>query len=251
MTRIVIPYYPAGAQGRELEYAIEGWRRYFIEEHMIIVVGEGLDAIHSWCGGLPAPDVVLIESPRVPAEDGQYRQHLDYVSCLRKVRERYPAEDGFIFVADDCYAVNEFDLADVKLLKMLGPTMGFSASSANAWQRDKARTKAVLERDGYPTRNFTTHLPQWYDWRLLENLWRFYGMDGVSYVMEDLYYNIYCRRRIPFRLDRAADNFKLGVYGPMDETTIREAFTSKIWITNSPEGWSDMLASLLRERYRL
>lgn len=50
-----------------------------------------------------------------------------------------------------------------------------------------------------------------------------------SYTIEDLYYNIYFKDRIPFRLNKQFDNLKLGIYEkdfPIDE--IKNAFKSKI-----------------------
>ena len=37
---VVIPWRKAGAQGTELKYAVEGWKRHFLDQHSIIVVGE-------------------------------------------------------------------------------------------------------------------------------------------------------------------------------------------------------------------
>ena len=57
--------------------------------------------------------------------------------------------------------------------------------------------------------------------------------------------------RLPFRLDAERDNLKLGLYGDYPEETIREALGRKIWITNSPLGWSEVLDRILKEHYRL
>lgn len=245
---VVIPYLASAAQGRELEFAVAGWKHHFIHPCHIVIVGEGLGNV---------PDSIVdnggisfIESPRVPAIQGQYRQHLDYVNCLRKVREAFPEGEEFIFVADDCYAVNDFDLADVKFLKMQEPDLRFNAKSKNGWERDKAKTRDALIRDGYPTRNFTTHLPQCYNWARLETLWDRFKMDSESHVMEDLYYNIWHSCRIPFRLDRRRDNLKLGLYSKNpDLAELNRAMVTKIWITNSPEGWVPMLEDLLKAHY--
>lgn len=248
---IVIPYLASAAQGKELEYAVAGWLRHFKHPHRIVIVGEGLDAVPAWIRA--QPNVELLESPRVPEVRGQYRQHLDYVSCLRKVRDRYPADEGFIFVGDDCYAVNDFGLAEVQFLKMLEPSLGgFAETSPNAWVRDKVKTRNALDRAGLPRRNFTTHLPQWYEWKLLETLWKRYEMDKESFVMEDLYYNSFFQDRIPFQLDKWRDNLKLGVYTKdPDPAELGRAFFHKIWITNSPVGWVPELYNRLENYYCL
>ena len=138
-TLVVITYLPSAAQGRELEYAIAGWRMHFKEPSFrIVVVGEHLSP-------LPGDDLTFIESPRVPATEGNYRAHCDYVSCLRKVRKAFPEQEGFILVADDCYAMNDFTLEDVKVRKILETDLTtFKKDSSNAWRRDKARTRDLL-----------------------------------------------------------------------------------------------------------
>lgn len=244
-TLVVIPYCSEGAQGRELEYAVAGWRKHFKEDYLIVLAGEDHPITKT------GPDITCIPSERVPDVPGQYRQHLDYVSCFRKVRKAFPYTKGFVFVADDCYAVNDFDLNDVKVLKQAGPTMEADPYSENGWVRDQAKTKAILERFRLPTRNFTTHIPIWFDWDKIQILWNFFSMDRESYVIENLYFNFFYPTRIPLQLSMAFDNFKCGVYRPNPNfNRIREAFSGQIWITNSPEGWSDELDRMLADYYK-
>lgn len=242
---IAIPYLPIAAQGRELEYALAGWRKHFKERYHIVVVGEGLQKIKG-------DDVTCIESKRVADIQGQYRQHLDYVSCFKKVHDAFPESEGFIFVADDCYAVNDFDISDVKFLKMLEPEFKTDPNTANRWRQDKLKTKRILKEEGWPLRNFTTHLPMWFEWDKIEELWNRYDMEHNSLVVEDLYFNIFFPNRVPFKLSKAEDNIKLGVYSrEVDGETLRQALRTKIWITNSPEGWTLTLDAVLKEHYKI
>ena len=242
---VVIPWLKAGAQGDELAYAVAGWQRHFKEKHLIIVVGEDDPKLKG---------VKWIKSLRVPESEGQYRQHLDYVSCFRKVRAAYPESEGFIFVADDVYAVHDFDIIDVKVLKYQTEKIADTPNDPNPWKRDKAKGLAVLTAEGYPTRNYTTHLPQWYEWDKLEKLWDKYDMDHESYLMEDLYFNIYYGDRLMHYVgDIASDPFyKCGVYRPNPRLNlIEEAFTKRIWIQNSPDGWIPELEQMLKNYYGL
>jgi hypothetical protein len=241
---VVIPYCSEGAQGRELEYAVAGWRRHFKEPYLIVIAGEDHPVTKT------GDDIICIPSERVPPREGQYRQHLDYVSCFRKVRAAFPQSEGFIFVADDVYAVNDFDMADVKFLKQNDSDIQWAGNTTSEWGREAAKTKARLLADGYPARNFTTHLPQWFEWEKLEALWERYHMDTESYVFEDLYYNIYFKDRIPFQLDIDSDNLKCGVYrGNPRMSYIQAAFRDKIWIHNSVEGWIPALDQMLNDYY--
>ena len=241
---VVIPYCSLGAQGRELEYAVAGWRKHFKEDYLIVLAGESHPVMET------GDDIICIESERVPEKKGQYRQHLDYVSCLKKVHAAFPKSKGFIMVADDVYAINDFDLTDVKLLKQRESEVNADPRSFNAWIRDKAKTKKVLLEGGYPTRGFTTHLPQYYEWGKLEALWEKYDMENESYVMEDLYYNIYYPTRIPLQLHIDFDNFKCGIYRRNPRLDyIDRAFKKQIWLQNSPEGWIPYLEEALKRHY--
>ena len=241
---VVIPFCSEGAQGKELEYAVAGWRKHFQEDYLIVLAGENHPITKT------GDDIICIESKRVPPRKGMYRQHLDYVSCFRKVHAAFPDSKGFIFVADDCYAVNDFDMSDIKLLKQVSPDMRKYNGFGNGWEKDKARTRELLVREGYPTRNFTTHLPQWFEWDKLEALWDKYDMDNNSYVFEDLYYNIYYSDRVPLQLHIDFDNFKCGVYRANPRMSyIEKAFKNKIWIQNSVEGWIPALDKILSDYY--
>ena len=88
---VVIPLLPLAAQGREIEFAVKGWHRHFKEEHRIVIVGGGLPDFRGY-------GVTTVESPRVREIPYQYHQHLDYVSCFRRVRKEFPSSDGFILI---------------------------------------------------------------------------------------------------------------------------------------------------------
>ena len=77
-------------------------------------------------------------------------------------------------------------------------------------------------------------------------------MINNSYVIEDLYYNIYYKDRIPFRLNYEHDNLKCGIYkSDFSTEELKKAFNNKIWITNSPIGWIPDLPKLLEQHYNI
>ena len=118
------------------------------------------------------------------------------------------------------------------------------------WHIEKRKTKEFLQKNGYPVRNFVTHLPIWFDWDKLEEMFDKYDMDNNSYIVEDLYFNIYYPTRIPAPLHIDHDNFKCGVYRPNPRIEyIKRAFKEKIWIQNSVEGWIPALEAMLAKYY--
>lgn len=242
---VVIPYLASGAQGDELAYAVAGWRRHFKEDYLIVIVGDHHPVVET------GDDIRFIGCRRIDEVTGEYRPALDVVHKIRVVREHFPDADGFIWAADDIYAVNDFDLADVRFLKMLNPGMdSFSLRSSNPWQRMMARTRDLLISEGYPTRNFAVHLPSWYDFGKLTEIMDRYGLDSRSYSPQALYYNIVFRDRIPFKLNLDNDNLKYGIYlNTFDARTLQRAFKTKIWINNSNVGYNETLFRMLDEHY--
>ena len=181
-------------------------------------------------------------------------ERIRLISELYKVyKKHHPSEkfDQFYFWGE--ILLNDFDLIDVMQIRSNGDDIFCTADDPNAWKRDKAKGKAVLVAERYPTRNYTTHLPQWYDWDKLAALWDKYDMDNESYLMEDLYYNIYYQHNRPENVNNIDnDRIKCGVYrsNPRLEY-IERAFSEKLWITNSPEGWIPFLEDKLAEHYGL
>jgi len=244
---VVIPYFAEGAQGKELQYAIAGWRRHFKEKYQIVVVGDYDPVVDT------GDDITFIKCERVPEQpENNYRPHIDFVKKFKAVRKAFPDSKGFIFVADDCYAVNDFDINDVKVLKQNGNKLKVDLSRHSGFERDKKKTIDLLRKEGYPIRNFTTHLPTWIEWDKLEALWEKYDMENESYIFEDLYFNIYYTSRVPLQLHIDYDNFKCGVYRRNPRIHyIERAFHTKIWIQNSVEGWIPELRQMLEDYYKV
>ena len=137
----------------------------------------------------------------------------------------------------------------MKFLKQIADVFVGVEDGPNGWQRDKWRTAKALREGGYPQRNCTTHLPQWFEWDKIAALWERYDMSHVSYTVEDLYYNIYYRDRLFFQLAET-DNIKFGLYEDgIEADRIRRVMKRKIWLTNSPIGWTPALNTVLKEYY--
>ena len=174
---IFIPYLASGAQGNEINYAIAGWRKHFKENYHIVIVGDHNPIFDH------KKDITFINCPRIECEDStKYRPAMDVMNKLKVFREHYPNINGFIWVADDCYAVNNFDISDIKFLKMLEPDFTFDENSNNGWKREKMKTKKLLKRSGNPTRNFTTHLPRWYECDKLDILIKKYDFTKNQWI---------------------------------------------------------------------
>lgn len=241
---VVIPYLAKEAQGREIEYAVAGWRKHFKENYLIVIVGDHHPVVDK------GDDIYFIECPRVTPVPGEYTCHLDHVKKFRKVMEVFPEVPGFIYTCDDMYAVNDFDLVDVKVLKVRENEIQAGLDSQNEWSRNNAKTKAVLVKEGLPLRNYVCHLPVYYECERLKAIYDKYDCDNNSYVVEQLYFNTYFPTRIPLVLDIDYDNYLCGVRRPNPRIWyIEEALKRKIWLQNSIEGWIPAFENILKEHY--
>lgn len=236
---VVIPYCAREAQGLELEFAVAGWRKHFKEKHTIVIVGDLHPIIYS------GSDICYLAHARVPEDKKNYRPHLDLVSKFREVHKYFPDSKGFIFTCDDFYAINDFTFEDVNVLKFIPGGIDFDPLSPNPWRRDAMKTKRALQREGLPDRNFTTHLPQWYDWDKFEALCKKYDMTHNSYVIEDLYFNTYFPVAGGVAID-GDDKYKCSVTSTHpDIERLNRALSDKIWINNNTVGYTKVLEDFL------
>lgn len=241
---IVIPYLASQAQGRELEYAVAGWRRHFEQPHHIFIIGDYHPVVST------GDDITFIACPRVEEIPGQYRPHLDHVNKFRTFMRLHPEYDGFIYACDDMYAVNDFGMPEVLLPKIIAMDMGGDPNSDNGWQRDCFKTRAYCISHDLPIMNWVCHLPVYYDRRMLTSIYDALDCDHVSYVVENIYFNTFYKDRKPLKLDIRYDNLKCGVYRPNPNLdVIRKAFETKVWITNSVKGWIPELDWMLNRYY--
>lgn len=244
---VVIPYLAKAAQGRELELAVAGWRKHFKEKFRIVIVGDWHPVVES------GNDITFIECKRVkwPGK-AHYWAHIDHVNKFRKVREHFPDSDGFIYTCDDIYAVRDFTLDDVKIPKVRCREIGGSFHHSNAWVVDNYRTKVTLRNNNLPTMNWVCHLPVYYEWDKLFEIYDRYRCDKVSRVVEQLYFNTYFADSDYVVIEEEPNDwqFKLwDAFASIDE--FRKALGEKVWLCNSERGWRKEMEDILSEYYGL
>jgi len=241
---VLIPHLPSAQQGHELVLAIAGWRKHFKADFTLAIMGENLPQIDG---------VINVESKRVPDVLGEYRAHLDYVSCARKARTMFPDTEGFIVAGDDVFAVNDFVFEHVlipKVQELWLPLKG-ADNHPNAWRRNLAKTGILCANNGLGCFNWTTHLPHYYEWDKLFQIYDKYDCDHNSYVIENIYYNEFAPSLRP-KLLSGDDCWKYEVCTtPTYLPDLHKAFEKKVWVTCSEHGWSPVLESELAKHYQI
>lgn len=243
---VALPYLKSEAQGRELEFAIYGWLRHFKEDFKLVIIGDDPGFLDKF-----SEQVEFVECKRVPVHPTLCTKHLDFINKMKKIIALYPEYGAMIWTFDDVYAINDFGLAEIQLLKQNQQEMYGDLRDKNRFIQDMARTRDTLVAEGKSTRNYTTHLPYYFEFEKLLELIDKFDMSNTSYVVECLYYNYFYPNRVPLQLNIMFDNIRCAIWrsNPRMEI-VRAAFEKQIWIVNSPEGYIPELVKLLDEHYK-
>ena len=244
---VVIPYLASGAQGRELEFSVAGWRKHFKEDYLIVLVGDYHPIVET------GDDIMFIECPRVRCPGhGNYWAHIDHVNKFRAVHETFPNSKGFIYTCDDIYATRDFTMKDVLVPKVRQKEISGSFHHKNKWVRDNFRTKCVLMREHLPVMNWVCHLPVYYEWDKLLAIYDKYECDKKSRVVEQLYFNIYFADSDYVMVEEPGNDYQFKMwYEYTDVKELKNALGKKMWISNSVRGWRPELEQALGEYYGL
>lgn len=235
-TYILITYYAGGAQGSELEIAVSGWRQHFKDDYQIVIIG---DDPH-----INGDDITYLPLARVPGAWGKYQPALDINNKLAYMIKQYPDIEGFIWSTDDNYLVKDIHTSDVRKLYCRDDNMIVS-NQYGGWRWEQYRTRRLLDDNHLPHRNWTTHIPCWFNAEKLALLIEQYNALKEGYIIENLYFNLYHGR------DTAAycADVKFQLCCEKDILKLSEEMETKTWICNSPEGWSPELEKRLKQHY--
>lgn len=215
---VVFPCTKGVAESKDLELAIRSWQLNFDEEIQVIVVGDKED----WY-----PED-LLHIPHKHHEDPR----LDLVEKLKLICENEIVPEQFVLANQSAYMINYCSLADIDSLKCKG-------------QIKDAIEADYLKELMLTTYDYETQLPF-----LLNKHEVAQDLEAVD-LTKSSFINAFVNDvvdKLPFELDFKTDNQKCGVYrSNPNQSLIRQATTTKKWITNSEDGWCDALIEVLNE----
>lgn len=276
-TLVVIPWLASAAQGDELRLAVTGWQKFFRDPYQIVIVGDNprklegglLDQVkhlhpidtvitpeylaqvedNFWRGIYRFDDgTIFIPCPRIAPVPGQYTPALDHINKFRRVRGAFPDTDGFIYTCDDIYPVAPFTLDDVKVPKY--PEI--ATTDLNSWNRKhedwwdaREYTAHLCRQAGLPVRDWVCHVPVYYEWDKLIDIFDRFDADHMSIIPENIYFNMYADIKGAQDAREWRDEVKGSSPGG-----IRPIGTVK-FVTNQNSGWSERLESMLKKHYGL
>ena len=235
-TLVVLPYKQSGSQGNEIRLALRGWRKFCQFEYHFVVIGEFDEELKN-----EFPWVEWIHYQSKPKKTGQYNPHLDIMNKFEWVRQRYSDKyNGFVYITDDNYAIKPFTLEDIVTIHYLNPSFnGREDQPASYWNHDKWKTRQLLDREGLPHINYTTHYPYYMEFSKLKEIMDKYNLLEESYVFDDIYFNYFSHPE-PLQVNC----IRLGIWSKMDfDRKFQDAVNDLNikFICNSVEGWSKEL----------
>ena len=230
---VVLPYKQSSSQGTEIKIALSAWRKYCQFKYHFIVIGEFDEQLKE-----EFPWVEFIHCPTIIKREGQYNPHLDIQNKFKVVMNKYSQfYDGFIYMTDDEYAVKPFELSDITKTHYHNKTFfGNEKCPKSFWNYDKWKTRQLLDREGLPHINYTTHYPYYMDFKKLDEIQKKFNLLQESYVFDDVYFNYFeheepvldCEIRLGIWNN---DIFKNEFQKAVDNPNIK-------FMCNSVEGWS-------------
>lgn len=241
---IVLPYKQSGSQGKEIYLTLNLWRKYCTFNYHFVVIGEFDDSLKN-----DFPWVEFIYSGCIPQKPNQYNQHLDVQHCMEIVLKRYnKIYDGFIWIADDNYAIKSFSLDDIKTVHYHSESFtGTQKCPTSYWNHDKWKTRQILDKENLQHINYTTHYPCYFEFDKLKEIWDKFNMREESYVLEDIYFN-YFEHECPI-LD---SEIRLGIWNKfIFENEFDKALENPNikFMCNSVKGWNQNLENELMKLY--
>ena len=232
---VVLPYKQKGSQGTELILSLCLWQKNCTFKYHFVVIGEYDKSLES-----KFPWVEFIPYQSKPKIEGQYNPHLDIQNKMKYISDKYSKKyNGFIWMVDDNYAIKPFLFHDILNIHYHNLSFtGDSNATPDYWKFDKWKTRKLLDKENLPHINFTTHFPCFFEFSKLQEIWDKYNMLNESYVLEDIYFNIY---RNPYEYVIKDDYIRLGIWNhEIYEKEFQKALENPNikFMCNSVEGWS-------------
>lgn len=244
-TLVVIPYAPGMAQGWELKTAVHGWRKYFQGDAHIVVIGESSGMVRTLLEEKAIDEHIERETPLYTPDRPR---EIEFSSIIRFIIESFGKDyPGFVKTDDDIYPVNPFTLADVKRPKWVQRDLVGDPTDDNHFQRAMYNTRVLLEKEGLPKANYSSHCPRYYDFKKLAAMMDRFDCDNIPLLHESLYLNLY-NKQAKVMVNGNQNMYKHSIYGVFDRDALIEAIKSGVrWVNNTVDTYDIEIIRTIEE----
>lgn len=237
---IVIPFRADKAKGTELIYAIRAWEKNLPGNISIIVVGDSL----------PSFSDRVIHIPHKPVSDNP---QVDVASKMAAAIASDRVPEVFVWSNDDIYPVSTIELADLLVLKAMGP-LGLKGSSGSVYRENSERTVKALKDAGIDKPfDFACHTPVvFFKDKLAETL-ALFKCTKEGHLVSSLYYNTHHAgvRPIITRNDHLGSIVASVFKANPNKSILDRIFSERKFVNHNDAGWPAVqpyLAKLFPEK---
>lgn len=188
MVSIVYPYVHSYAKFQELLYSIRSVAAFFRGEYRLFVIGDK----PPWL----SDEAIFINAPVISKTPIR-----DVVNKMKIIISREDVSENFIWMNDDEYLMNYVTEEDIQIPKAIedldevytrrnGKVLTNTNYRVNMWN-----TYGMLKSVDLPTVNTCTHLPFYYNKRLLDLVLDRYNVAANKFLITLLYHNTLYERK--------------------------------------------------------
>lgn len=204
MITVVYPYVESYAKFNELLYSIRSLDKHFKAAYKVVIIGDKPEWVNDEVNFIHCP---VMSSSAVS----------DVCNKMKTIIAREDVSDSFIWMNDDIYLTNDISLSemcspkaigdlDITYIKRSGQVLTNTAYRRNMWN-----TYQALKLDKLPAINTCTHLPFFYNKKLLSIVLEKYNVADNRFLISLLYHNnLY--KRSDYQFVNNYSGFKAAVY---------------------------------------
>jgi hypothetical protein len=235
---VVIPYFAEKAQGIELLMAIRSIEENFHEDFQLVIIGDKPE----WL----SDEAIFIDAPNISKNAG-----IDTLNKIKLAIADNRVSDHFIMTYDDIYFTSPVMLADIQFLVANG-MLSRPSDTKTIFHRCKDRTISMLEKHGFPTYNYDTHTPYYFEKeKLVQLLEAFEGFDeDESLLLSSVYFNYHYCDFTPMIIDNVRGNYLLRLISESPDPKIFQKYIAgKKFLNNSVKGYNKILVDYLNKKF--
>ncbi|SLM27829.1 hypothetical protein MTBBW1_1150002 [Desulfamplus magnetovallimortis] len=239
---VIYPFAANKAVWNEIHYSVRSLKRYLTEPHHIYIMGR-IDP------QIPGTEFIYHEDfPDLTTEQNNASK-LDI--CVQAFEDT-----GFIWMNDDIYLLKPTKLYDIINTKPLCDMADYKTRGTRPWQQLLWNTRDLLAHNGIdPVFNFSTHTPQYYESKKLDDLDYVYGYPVFEgkVLFEMVYHNIYrpCPPEdVRYMCHPVLTKEKAGFYNHQQAATvagIRERLKGCRYLNHDDNGLTPALQQVIME----
>ena len=226
----------------EIYYSILSIHKFFKGSKKIFCVGDNpkiRGVIH-----IPHKNITKVSHPKAA----------DSIAKLKIIANHPAINEDFVYMYDDIVLLKPCTEADLRVSRaidlVISPGTYFTPGRgpSSKWKGFLMRTMTILKSQGFPTWNYETHLPRWFNKSRVTEIITKYGLekaDKNQMLFASLYFNNY--EKEPGQVLVQKTNIKAGVYEPHQPKGLAKIVDGKLFLNYDNTGLNKHLKTYIKQ----